>query len=218
LIAASRARGIDLIAVSTDCPRIMEEADRQAAKVIVRPPELAQSDSEMSDVIVHAAKYLEDEYLERIDIMVTMHANCGVHRDGLIDECVAALDADPDLDACVSAREVWDLHPYRLKKVTADGTLVPWVVPPQGSDSNNRQAIRERAVVLDGACRAFRRHCLDLQGQPPFRYLGNRIAWVDNPGGLDVHSEADLVATRMWLERQGEQAALRAVNEYRPGE
>jgi CMP-N-acetylneuraminic acid synthetase len=195
--AALAASSVNIVYVSTDCPEIIRVARGYGlgVKIIERPSDLAQSDSEMSDVILHA-----DEHVQP-DIWVTMHANCGIHAPGLIDECVDTLKADEALDSCVSGRYVWDMHPYRLKKVNAAGELEPWVEMP-ADISNNRQAIREPAVVLDGACRAFRRRCLDMQGQPPFRYLGNRMAWVENPGGLDVHSEADLIATEQWLRAQ----------------
>ena len=190
--AALASKLLDRVYVTTDCPQIKAIATSYGVEVIDRPFSLSQADSEMSEGVVHAQSAIN------ADILVTMHANCGIHREGLIDECIAKLLADEALDSCVSAREVADMHPYRLKKVQGDGTLTTWVEMPVAS--NNRQAIKEKAVVLDGACRAFRTaRCLPPNGQPPFKYLGQRIGWVDNEGGLDVHSEADILITEQWL-------------------
>lgn len=198
LVASMSAHTVDRVYVSTDCPVIKKTAMNQGAWVIDRPATLSRSDSEMSDVIIHAV----DSWQHMPDVVVTMHANCGIHPPGLIDECVNKLLADPELDSVVSARVVDDLHPYRLKRVRPDGTLTTWVDMPEDT-SNNRQAIKDKAVVLDGACRAFRpERCLPPLGQPPFRYLGNTIGWVENPHGFDVHSEADLLTTERWLESQ----------------
>jgi len=192
LEVATQAQLVDRVYVTTDCPVIANTADMYGATVIDRPTELSQSDSEMSDAIVHAYQF----FAEKPDIVVTMHANCGIHRDGLVDECIQSLLDDPSLDSCVSARVIQDLHPYRLKRVKRDGTLSTWVDMPDDV-SNNRQAVKQPAVALDGACRAWRPdRCLPPNGQPPFRYLGHRIGWVENPGGFDVHSEADLEATQ----------------------
>ena len=190
--AALASKLLDSVYVTTDCPQIKDIAISYGVKVIDRPFYLSQANSEMSEGVVHAQGVIH------ADILVTMHANCGIHREGLIDECITRLIEDDTLDSCVSARDVADMHPYRLKKVQEDGTLTTWVEMPNAS--NNRQAIKEKAVVLDGACRAFRTaRCLPPNGQPPFKYLGHRIGWVENEGGLDVHSEADILVTEQWM-------------------
>lgn len=202
MVAALDAELIDRVYVTTDCPRIKEVALSLGVSIIDRPPELAHSQAEMSDAIVHAAKAIEDWLSTPIDIMASMHANCGTHRPWLIDDCITRLQQDARLDSCVSARYVTDQHPYRVKRVTEDGMLHTWVDMPEDI-SNNRQAIREPAVVLDGACRAFRvARCLPPNGQPPFRYLGNVIGWEENPDGLDVHNEADLVLTERYVDQR----------------
>ena len=192
--AALKARLVDKVYVTTDCPVIAEIAVKAGAIFIERPAELAQADSEMSDAIVHALSHM----FPSPAIVVSMHANCGIHREGLVDECVQRLFDDSSLDSCVSARVEQNCHPYRLKKVLPDGTLSNWVAVPD-SVANNRQAIKERAVALEGACRAWRPYrCLPPRGQPPFRYLGRRIGWVENPDGLDIHDEIDVTITERW--------------------
>jgi len=200
LRAAMDAEMVDRVYVTTDCPQIKAIADDAGAHVIDRPDYLSGPEAQMSDAIVHA---LEQMPLHP-DILVTMHANCGIHNDGLVDDCISALMTDNYLDSCVSVRFLDDCHPYRVKRVCEDGTLVPWVPVPD-LVQNNRQEISERAVVLDGAARAIRvSRCLppSMSAQPPFRYLGNRIGFVVNPGGLDVHTEDDIAATERWIESQ----------------
>ena len=192
--AALQATRLNQIFVTTDCPEIKRIAIDYGLSVIDRPEELAHATAEMSEGIVHADDVIRREYGISPSIMVTMHANSGIHKSGLIDECIEKLESDPAADSCVSARRIMDLHPYRQKRVNASGYLETWIPVPD-EVANNRQMISDVSVVLDGACRAIRvDRCLPPVGQPPFRYLGNTIAWVDNPHGLDVHSENDILA------------------------
>jgi hypothetical protein len=199
--AALAAETVDEVFLSTDDDLAVELAVELGASVIRRPSELSTSDSEMSDVIKHALPIMGDP-----DVIVGMHGNCGTHPEGLVDLCVRRLVGSQEaggLTAVVSVREVQDCHPYRLKRPDFNGLLMPWAYPPTQMVSNNRQAPAVPAYVLDGASRAFLASNLEPEafrkGQPPFRYLGTRIGFEVNPGGLDVHSESDLHATEEWL-------------------
>lgn len=196
--AAKRAEKIDRVMVTTDCPLIQDVARENGVEVIERPPELSRDDSQMVDGVIHALESIG----EPVEFLVTMHCNCATHSPGLIDACITKLEGDPQGDACVSGVVDKSVHPFRTRKLTAAGRLEPWFEIPPGT-SSNRQAL-EPCIILDGAARALRvANCLPPHGDPPFSYLGKKILMVENPGGLDVHDEEDLLHTERFLREIG---------------
>ncbi|MCB1021885.1 MAG: NTP transferase domain-containing protein [Acidobacteria bacterium] len=198
LMAARDAKRIDKIYLSTDDEEMAEVARRYGATIIERPPELAGPTAQYPEGVAHALAQMEPQP----EVLVSMHCNCGTHAPGLLDACVEKLLADPTADSCVSGIIDNSHHPYRVKKVMEDGSLENWLPIPRGV-SNNRQALTP-SFVLDGAARALRvSRCFPPEGQEPFRVLGNRVLFVENPGGLDVHSEDDVILTERYLLRRG---------------
>lgn len=57
-------------------------------KVIDRPDRLSRCRSELIDAINYAVEGIGGE----INYLITMHCNCGVHKKGLVDECIEVLD------------------------------------------------------------------------------------------------------------------------------
>lgn len=195
---ALEASKIDEIYVSTDCDKIKKVAGNMGIRVIDRPDELAEDTSELIDAITHALSEIGQD----IKYLITMHCNCAVHRPGIIDECIARMDADPDADSCVTGFIDKSIHPFRTKKIGISGYLSSWLDVPDHT-STNRQNL-EPCFVLDGAVRVLRvGRCFPPTGQPPFTYLGNKILYVENMAGGDVHSTADIAKSEFLLAEMG---------------
>lgn len=198
MMAAKQARKVDRVYVSTDSGEIKQVARDLRISIIDRPPELAQDDSELVDAITHAMSVIGGE----IRYLITMHCNCAVHRPGLIDDCIILMDKHPEADSCVTGYIDQSVHPYRTKRIDADGYLQPWVEIPEGT-STNRQALGS-CFILDGAARVMRvERCFPPRGQRPFTYLGQRTLYMLNDSGGDVHSLADLARAETYLRRAG---------------
>ena len=198
MAAAASARKVDRICVSTDSPEIARVARTFGIEVIDRPPELAQDDSELVDTITHAMGVIGGD----LRYLVTMHCNCAVHREGIVDDCITLMDEHPEADSCVTGFIDQSIHPYRTKRVDAGGYLHPWLEIPEGT-STNRQALAP-CFVLDGAVRVLRvDRCFPPRGQRPFTYLGRRILHVRNARGGDVHSLDDIAEAEQALRRAG---------------
>lgn len=198
MTAAKRARKVDRICVSTDSPEIKRVARDLGVEIIDRPPELAQDDSELVDALTHAMAVIGGD----IRYLITMHCNCVIHRDGLVDACITVMDEHPEADSCVTGFIDLSVHPYRTKRIDGDGYLHPWLEIPEGT-STNRQALAP-CFVLDGAARVLRvDRCFPPRGQRPFTYLGRRILHVLNDSGGDVHSLDDIAAAERRLRRAG---------------
>lgn len=198
MFAAKQARLVDSIYISTDSAELQELAVQEGIKVIKRPTELAQDHSELIEAIEHAMSVIEED----IEYLITMHCNCGVHRQGLVDECIERMIANPMSDSCVSGYIDHSVHPFRTKRITVEGLLMPWLEVPRNT-SSNRQSL-DPCFILDGAVRVLRiDRCFPPVGQPPFSYLGNNIMYVENATGGDVHSLHDILSTENALVEMG---------------
>jgi len=199
LQAALNAARIDLVAVTSDCPEIQRISRGMGVEIIERPRSLAQDTAQMVDGITHALEAFAKKGLE-VEHLVTMHANCATHSPGLIDSCLERLGLDPAADSCVTGSIDKGVHPFRTRKLGECGLLETWNAIPEGT-SSNRQSL-EPCVVLDGAARAMRvSSCFPPNGDAPFPYLGKRILFTENPGGLDVHDEGDMLLSKLFLLR-----------------
>jgi CMP-N,N'-diacetyllegionaminic acid synthase len=196
--AAKQSLFADAIYVSTDCLKIQRLAQGMDIQVINRPPHLSRDDSELVDAITHAVAVID----ENINYLITMHCNCGTHRPGLVDEAVQQLNKNPEADSCVTGYIDRSVHPFRTKQINADGFLSPWNTIPAGT-SSNRQNLTP-CFVLDGAVRVMRyANCFPPNGPPPFTYLGNKILYLENTSGSDVHSLQDIASTECLLRELG---------------
>ena len=189
---------MDSIYLTTDCDELKALAREFGINVIDRPRELSQDDSELVDAITHAMAVIG----QPIRFLITMHCNCGVHRRGLIDECISVLERDDKADSCVSGRIDNSSHPFRVRQVSDDGHLIPWLDVPIDA-SSNRQKLSP-CFILDGAVRVMRvARCFPPTGSPPFAYLGQQVRYVENEGPGDVHSLTDISATEHYWTHHG---------------
>ena len=198
ILAAKQAAKLDRIYLSTDDEEMKRIARAHGIGVIDRPPELSGADSKAVDALLHAMEQMP----EKPDVLVRMHCNCATHKPGLIDECVRRLEQHPEADSCVSGIIENGVHPLRTKQVRPDGYLDTWMEMADDTSDNRQDLVP--CFVLDGACRAIRvATCFPAVGQPPFRYLGNRILYVENPGSCEVDNLADIAYTEHYLRTNG---------------
>lgn len=195
--AAKEAELVDEIFISTDSQELKSLAQSCDINFIERPSELAQDKSELVDAILHAL-----EQIGKVEYLVTMHCNCGVHRQGLVDECIRLLQSDSSADSVVTGYVDHSVHPFRTRKKMPDGTLEPWMEIPEGA-SSNRQSL-EPCFILDGAVRVMRvQSCFPPSGVAPFGYLGKRLLSLENDQVGDVHSLDDIKLTEDRLTQLG---------------
>lgn len=196
--AAKKSQRVDDIYVSTDCKGIAQVAAEMEIGVINRPKAMSEDDSELISAIEHAIAHIGGD----INYLITMHCNCGVHREGIVDEAIQVLDDNPEIDSCVSGYVDHSVHPYRTKRIEQDGTLSPWLDIPEGT-TTNRQGLAP-CFILDGAVRVMRyKTCFPPRGQKPFTYLGTKIKHLENSLGGDVHSLKDIATTEFLLKEMG---------------
>ena len=130
--AARQAKLVDAVYVTTDCPKISALACELGVSVIERPPAMAEDNSEVVDALIHAM----DQIGGRIRYLITVHCNSPVHRRGLVDECIAQMNATAEADSCVTGYIDYSAHPFRTKKIAEGGFLETWLPVPAGTPIN----------------------------------------------------------------------------------
>lgn len=119
--AGKQSRYIDRVLVSTDSPRIAEEAQRYGADVpFLRPERYAQDSSKTIEAVLHTVRWLERED-ERYDILVLLQPTQPLRTSEDIDRALELYIRSGEIPV-VSVSEVKD-HPLLVRTVGADGML-----------------------------------------------------------------------------------------------
>lgn len=211
LMAAQKARHVDRIYVSTDCPKVTEVARQFGAELIERPAELATRAALGEHVFVHG--YLEiarrlSAVGEQLELVVLLFANGATVTAELIDEGIAALRADQSLDSAVtvSAYNMWS--PLRARRIGADGCLQPFVPFETFGDPRTLNCDRDsqgNVYFADMGLSVVRPRCLDHldDGLLPQKWMGQRIYPLLSWGGCDIDFEWQVPMVEFWLRKHG---------------
>jgi CMP-N-acetylneuraminic acid synthetase len=196
--AARRSRYITRFYISSDCPRILQTAGEAGYNPIARPAALATATAQSSDAVRHAFAIMERD--GPIDVLVVQHANVGTISQIQIDACIDLLLSNPHASAVVPAHRQPEYHPLRARRVSADGTLAPFVGTEQVSA--NRQDL-PTCFFFDHSFWVLRgrKAVFDPHGQQPWPCMGSSILPFETEGCRDVHDLADLEITAQWIGR-----------------
>ena len=198
--AARAAKSIDTYYCSSDDDRILEAAEEEGYKRIVRPDYLSISTAQHVDVIKHAVKYIEER--EAIgDILVVILANNVTIKSEWIDECVKMMIDDMSLSAVVPVYEDNDHHPLRGKRVDSSGRLVMYEQGVTGHISTNRQELPRCYFLSHNIWVLNTKKMIEsnYEGQQPWGFMGNNIAYYEIDESIDIHKEIDLYIAKEWI-------------------
>ena len=123
--AATQAESLDRVIVSTDDHEISRIAQAYGAEVpFVRPPELALDDAPTEPVLRHAVLWLSQHEGYDVDIVVFLQPTDIFRPEGIVDQVVRRLLANPELDSVFSAyathKNFWRRSDGRYKRLAPD--------------------------------------------------------------------------------------------------
>ena len=198
--AARCAETVDMLFCSSDDDKILTEAEKLGHKPIRRPAELALPTSQHIDCILHGLKVIGEQY-PMPDILVVTLANNVTIKAKWIDDCVHMMEKDPSLTAVVPVYEDNDHHPLRAKTVDGNGLLQMYEKGITGKVSTNRQDL-PKCYFLSHNFWVLRvdnvlNHC--DEGQQPWSFMGNNIAYYPIDESIDIHKEIDLYIAKEWI-------------------
>jgi len=202
--AARRSGFIERFYASSDSEEILGIAGGLGYLKIRRPDELAQPESKHVDAILHALKVMGEADDYQPDILVVLLGNNVTTKTEWIDEGIRHILNDPTLSAAVPVHNDQDHHPFRAKRVNAEGLLDAFFDFKGAQISTNRQELEpcyylcHNFWVLNVAESVFGK-----DGQQPWAFMGKRVKPIVVEECFDVHDEDDIAACEKWLNEQG---------------
>ncbi|MCH8157061.1 MAG: NTP transferase domain-containing protein [Nitrospinae bacterium] len=197
--AARRSEKIDEFFVSSDDEKILSIAHERGYRKIKRPPELARPDARHVDAILHSLDVMKEEGVEP-DILIVLLANTVCVKTEWIDQCVQQIMDDPGISAVVPVVSDLDHHPYRAKRPGEGGFLESFFDFSEREISSNRQELGDCFFL----CHNFwvlnvKESVYSKKGQPPWKFMGDRVKPFEVEWSIDVHTEEDLLKSEQWV-------------------
>ena len=142
---------------------------------------------------------------EEPEALVLLFCNGATVLASQIDEGVAALRSDPEIDSVTTAScyNMWS--PLRARKMTEGGRLVPFIEPEYfGDQVTCDRGSQGDAWYADCSMFVVRPHCMDSRnGAPPFQWLGRSVHAIKQWGGLDIDYHWQVPIVEYWLREHG---------------
>lgn len=198
--AARQCAEIDGWYCSSDDRKILDIAQAEGYRPILRPAELALPTAQHVDCILHALEVLRAEG-ELPDILVVVLANNVTIRSQWVGDCVRIMKRDPTLTAVVPVYEDNDHHPLRAKRMDESGLLQMYETDVPGIVSTNRQDL-PACYFLCHNFWVLRVETLlsGRPGQQPWSFMGDRISPYPIDSSIDIHHKVDLLVAKDWIE------------------
>lgn len=135
------------------------------------------------------------------DILVVTLANNVTIKSEWIDECVNMMKQDMSLTAVVPVYEDNDHHPLRAKTVDENGRLQMYEKGITGKVSTNRQDLPTCYFLAHNFWVLNVSNLLkeNAEGQQPWTFMGNNIAYYEIDESIDIHKEIDLYIAKEWI-------------------
>ena len=218
LLAAKGSTFVERLFVSTDSPQIAAVAREYGAEVLDRPAELCTATALGEDAFAHGYRVIRDRLAREgqgVELMVLLFANAPTVTSELIDQGIALLRADPNLDSAVTVSRYNMWSPLRARRIGPDGLLQPFVPLEALGDPQRLSCDRDSqggVYFADMGLSVVRPRCLERleDGLLPQRWMGRRIAPIHSEAGCDVDYAWQIPGVERWLLEHGARRAGRA--------
>lgn len=199
--AAQKAHTLDKLFCSSDDEKILREAEKLGHMPIVRPAELALPTSQHVDCIMHALKVMQEGDAGLPDILVVTLANNVTIKAAWIDICVSMMQEDMSISAVVPVYKDNDHHPLRAKTVDGNNRLQMYEKGITGKVSTNRQDLPPCYFLSHNfwVLNVKKLYKSNGEGQQPWGFMGDNIAYYEIDESIDIHKEIDLFIAKEWL-------------------
>jgi hypothetical protein len=207
LIAATNARTVDRVYVSTDSAKIKEIGRKYGVSIIDRPPELCGSAALGENVFVHGYYTIREKLAaeqESVELIALMHCNSPTILSETIDEGVEALRSNSDFDSAVTVSRYNMWSPLRARKIGSDGFLHPFVPFETFGDPKTLNCDRDSqgdVWFADMGISIVRPRCLEHieEGLLPQKWMGQKIYPLKQWGGCDVDYPWQIPQVEYWI-------------------
>jgi CMP-N-acetylneuraminic acid synthetase len=188
---------------SSDSDDILDISERLGYCPIKRPEALARPESQHVDTILHGLEIIRKKLAFTPEIIVVILGNNLTIKGKWIDECIGILQRDyQDISAVVPVYSDSDHNPFRAKKISEKGILVPFMQTPQ-KISTNRQDLPGSYFLAHNFWVLNTKYLLSGEiGYPPWGFMGNQVVPYKIERSIDIHDVFDLGVAELWLKEQ----------------
>ena len=203
--AAQKVKSITHYYASSDDDKILDAAAQEGYNKIIRPKNISAPDSQHIDAILHAVNFMEEQGVFP-DILVVLLANSVTVQSEWIEQSINHIIEDPSITSSVPAYKEQGHHPFRAKRVNQNGLLEPFFDFKNKEISTNRQDLEDCYFLchnfwtlnVKSSLRVWQ-NTFSVFGQPPWKFLGDKIKYIPVQKGFDVHSLEDIKASEEWI-------------------
>jgi hypothetical protein len=208
MMVATSCPSIDRLYVSTDSPALKLLGLNLGAEIIDRPAHLASKQALGEHAYVHGYQVIRDRLAQEglsLEILVLFFANAATVTPQIIEEGIAVLRMNPEIDSAVtvSCYNMWS--PLRARKINSQGLLDPFVPFETFGDPKTMNCDRGSqgdVWFADMGVSIVRPQCLDNldEGLLPQKWMGKKIFPLRQWGGLDVDEPWQIPGVEAWLQ------------------
>lgn len=196
--AARESNLLTSFLTSTDDDEIAEVAIAHGSAILWRPPGLAQDDTPMVPVLLHALEFAEKAAGTAFDAIVVLQPTSPIRTGADLDAIISMLNEDRSVDTVISVCPMDDTHPARMYRTDADGRMDPLWPEWETARRQDLPAVFHRNGALYGVRRRGLVENRTVMGGVKKAYVmpRERLANVDDERDLLI---ADLLV-REWKE------------------
>ncbi len=177
--------------VSTDCKKYEDIAISSGAKSLgLRPKYLSGDDAKTIDVVLNLLETLSEEY----EFIVLLQPTSPVRIPQDISEMLRLI-REKEADACVTVQKIEEPHPYKLKKVSAEGYVSSFL---DGKTSEVPRQQLPSVYALTGAVYIVKVEALK---QTKSFFPKETVAY-EIPMSVNVDTEEDFIFLEAMYKRQ----------------
>lgn len=196
LTHAKKAESVSRIIVSTEDREIEQVAREAGVQVLLRPDHLAEDDTPMISVMLHAVTTLAEGQDYKPEIIVLLQPTAPLRRPGHIDAALQLL-RDSGASSVVSVSKVpAHYHPEWQFKISEAGELALWKGDPLRDLATRRQELSV-TYTRNGAIYAIRTERMveeeSLYPKPCMAYV------MSSSASVNIDAPADLGLAEWWL-------------------
>jgi molybdopterin-guanine dinucleotide biosynthesis protein A len=208
LMAAKKAKNVDMVFISTDSPKIKAIGQEYDAKIIDRPPELCTKEALGEHAFLHGYQQIKTLSDDPIELVVLLFCNAATILPETIDEGIDILRKHKNFDSAVTVSRYNMWSPLRARKVGVDGLLHPFVPFEVFGNPKTLNCDRDSqgdVWFADMSVSIVRPYCLEHldEGLLPQKWMGNKIFPLKQWGGCDVDYEWQIPLVEFWLKKHG---------------
>lgn len=203
--AAKKARLVDKVYLSTDCPQLIKLAKQNDITVIKRPRYLCTKKALGEDVFVHGYREIRKKEGPQ-ELAVLLHCNSATVTSEMINKGINVLRKNPTYDSATSVSRYNMWSPLRARKIGKNGLLHPFVPFKTFGNPKTLNCDRDSqgdVYFADMGVSIVRPYCLEniKDGLLPQKWMGQKIYPLIQDAGCDVDYEYQILQTEYWLKK-----------------